>query len=315
MMLRAVFLVLACTLVNDGAAAADGVRICLNWAPGADHAPIYFAREQGWFADAGVAVDILPGGSSADALKKLAADDCEAAIADYGALRAARAGGRDLVAAMRLMSDSPLAFYWLEGTPIGSPADLADKRIGAYATDPPRRLWPTFAARHGLVETAVTWVDLPNNAKVAALARGDVDVAANGFYHHHVEYAEAFGDRLRVMWWRDLGLNPTGNVLALARWWVTAHPGAAQAFVRALQRGYATCAGDGEPCLAALLAANPYLDPTREHAKWQVFVPLSAPGRLAGTTFGAFESPPGAAPDRSVADEMLDPGLKVPAAH
>jgi len=310
MMTRILSVAFACALAANGAVAAEGVRICLNWAPGADHAPIFFAREQGWFAQADVAVDVLPGGNSADALKKLAGGECEAAIADFGALRAARTAGGNLVAVMRLMSDSPLAFYWLDSTRIDSPADLAGKRIAAYAADPPRRLWPIFAAKHGIVETSVTWVDRPNNAKVAALASGEVDVAGNGFYHHHVEYAEAFGDRLRVMRWRDLGINPPGNVLALSRAWIAAHPTAARAFVRAFQRGYAVCASNGEPCLDALLAANAHLDRARENAKWQVFVPLDAPARLAGTTFGAFESE---SSDGAATDELLDPTQKVPA--
>jgi NitT/TauT family transport system substrate-binding protein len=70
----------ACALVGllwcCHATAAEGMRVCLNWAPGADHSPLYHARQEGWFADAGLAVDILPGGHSADALRRLAEGEC-----------------------------------------------------------------------------------------------------------------------------------------------------------------------------------------------------------------------------------------------
>ena len=313
----AIFLLLAVAAATSFA--AEGVRLCLNWAPGADHAPIYFAREQGWFADANVAVDLLPGGGSGDALKKLAAGNCEAAISDFGAVRAAHASGRDIVAVMTIFADSPLAFYSLDSTPITGPAALAGKRIAGYATDPPRRLWPAFAARHSIEADSVTWVDLPNNAKVAALGRGEVDVAGNGFYHHHVEYFEAFGDRLRVLWWRELGPNPIGNVLALSRIWISSHPEAAQAFVRAMQRGYASCAREGAPCVTALIVANPHLNLAREQAKWAAALPLVAPPRRAGMTLGAFD-PEQVDPednrreggDAPYTDALLDPAVTSP---
>ena len=63
---------LACVLSPIAASAADGVRVCLNWAPGADHVPLYAARQQGAFADADLAVDLRPGGGSGDAIAKLA---------------------------------------------------------------------------------------------------------------------------------------------------------------------------------------------------------------------------------------------------
>mgnify|MGYP003673543312 CR=1 FL=1 len=36
------------------AGCAAEANLILNWTPGADHAPIYYAIEQGWYADAGL---------------------------------------------------------------------------------------------------------------------------------------------------------------------------------------------------------------------------------------------------------------------
>jgi len=156
----------AMLLCCGAATAAERLRVCLNWAPGADHAPLYHARQEGWFAAADVAVDILPGGQSADTLRRLAEGECEAAVADFGAVLSARAQDRDVVAVMAIGAHAPYAFYATDGSALRSPADLAGKRIAAYGTDPPRRLWGAFAARHGLALEAVHWIDLPNNAKV-----------------------------------------------------------------------------------------------------------------------------------------------------
>jgi NitT/TauT family transport system substrate-binding protein len=260
----------ACALVGllwcCHATAAEGMRVCLNWAPGADHSPLYHARQEGWFADAGLAVDILPGGHSADALRRLAEGECEAAIADFGALLGARRQGRDLVAVMAIGAHAPLALYAPDSAELRSPADLVGRRIAGYANDPPRRLWHAFAARHGIAPDAVRWIDLPNNAKVQALATGEVDVAANGFYHHHLEYATAFGDRLVVLWWRELGLDLLGNVLVMPAGAVPSR--AAADFVTLARRAWMTCLESPQPCLDALVAANPHLEPERERSKW-----------------------------------------------
>lgn len=282
-------LILLTALAAGAAGAADGVKLCLNWAPGADHAPLYYAREQGWFADADIALDIRAGGGSGDALAKLGTGECDAAIADFSALIAARVAGSDPVAVMNIFADSPLAFYSLDTAPIDTPQALAGKRIAAYATDPPKRLWAAYARTASMDAGSVTWVDRPNNAKVAALDHGDVDVAANGFYHHHAEYVAAFGSHLRVLWWRDIGINPYGNVLAVTARSMRTATSIVERLVTVVQRGYAVCGNPAMPCLDALVAANSHLDTAREGAKWAAAVPLLYPASAASATFGVFD--------------------------
>jgi len=59
--------------------------------------------------------------------------------------------------------------------------------------------------------------------------------------------------------------------------------------VRSVQRGYAACARQGEPCVAALVDANAHLIPGREQARWAAALPLIAPPRRAGRMLGAFD--------------------------
>lgn len=289
---------LACVLSPIAASAADGVRVCLNWAPGADHVPLYAARQQGAFADADLAVDLRPGGGSGDAIAKLASGECEVAVADFSAVIAARARGTKVVATFAFMADSPLAFYSIDGAPLASPGDVQARRLAADPKELARRLWPRFANLNGVAADAVTWVDRPNNAKVDALAKGEVDVATNTFYHHRAEFEHAFGDRLLVLWWRDFGLNPYGNVLVArdgdldAAWLARLVP--------IVQRAAAGCVRDGAPCLAALLGANPHLDAGQETGKWRAMQPLLGPQRLRGTTLGAFDA-------KRLADGLADP--------
>ncbi|MEK9725904.1 MAG: ABC transporter substrate-binding protein, partial [Rhodospirillaceae bacterium] len=56
---------LAVTVVQAGpAAAAEKVNFVLNWVPGGDHAPVYWAKEQGWYDKVGIDLVIENGTGS-----------------------------------------------------------------------------------------------------------------------------------------------------------------------------------------------------------------------------------------------------------
>lgn len=303
--------------------AADRMRICLNWAPGADHAPLYYARSEGWFSDVDLAVDFQPGGGSADALNKIEDGTCDAAVADLASVLTGDPQHPVAVALMALATDSPLAFYAVAPTPLVGLADVLDRRVAAAERELPRRLWPELAQRNGIDATRLQWITRPNNAKVEALKQGATDFAANTFYHHHTEYQAAFGARLQVLWWRDFGVNPYGNVLAVSARRLQDSAPEVSRLVPVVQRALVACVRAGDPCVAALLAANPHLDADRERSKWAAFRSLLAPDRSAGRIAGAFESarlvedarraglPPETLPAR-VKAHLLDATVRMP---
>ena len=45
-------------LANGSAQAAEKVNFILNWVAGGDHAPVYWAKSQGWYSDAGIDLNI-----------------------------------------------------------------------------------------------------------------------------------------------------------------------------------------------------------------------------------------------------------------
>jgi NitT/TauT family transport system substrate-binding protein len=263
--------------------------LCLNWAPAADHAPLYHARAEGWFAEAELATEIRPGGGSGDALERLEANECDAAIADYAAVVAARARGMSPLGILTVFADSPLAFFSLRPRQVEMLADLAGRRIAADPRELARRLWPVLMKQNALTNLKVQWLDTPNNAKVEALASGTADVATSTFYHHALEFERAFGERLSVIHWRAHGVNPYANVLAVRESVASGDPSLPGRLAEVVQRAQAACSRNPGPCLDALLLANPHLDREVETARWLLVAPLMAPRRLTGSIMGAFE--------------------------
>lgn len=298
------------------ATAADRMVLCLNWAPGADHAALYQARAEGWFAEAELATEIRPGGGSGDALSRLEAGECDAAIADHAAVVAARASGSRSVGILTVFADSPLAFFSVRPGQVETLADLAGRRVAADPRELARRLWPLLLKRNALADLKVQWLDTPNNAKVEALASGAADVAASTFYHHAREFEQAFGERLSVMHWRDHGVNPYANVVAVRESVTHEDPSLPRRLAEVVQRAQLACTRDPAPCLEALLVANPHLDRDTEAARWRLAVPLMAPRRLSGGIMGAFEPDRPEAtcdsPGASCTNRFLSPTHRMP---
>ena len=44
--------------------AGQSVSLILNWTPAADHSPFYYAKSQGWYANAGIDLSIVVGKGS-----------------------------------------------------------------------------------------------------------------------------------------------------------------------------------------------------------------------------------------------------------
>lgn len=267
---------------------AEPVRIQLNWVAGADHAPLYYALQQGWFAARNVDLQVTPGGGSAFTLAALGRGEFDMGIADLLTVMRGPAGAQSVIAVMNLFVNAPHSFYWLKDSGIHGLADFPGRRLGTLKDDPARRLWRALAARTGVDADSVTWVDMAHSMKVEALAAGRIDVATNAFFHNHAAYEEAFGARLVELRWRTLGFNPSSNAIIARTEFLAAHAGAVTAVVQVMQRAVSVCLRDPDPCLRALLDANPHLDAANTRRNWLLVEELlRAPD--ADTTVGVFD--------------------------
>ncbi|MDH5204924.1 MAG: ABC transporter substrate-binding protein, partial [Hylemonella sp.] len=64
---------LGLALVVAPALAQQKLDFILNWVPGGDHAPYYYAKEMGWYKAAGIDLNLEPGKGSAVAVRKVGA--------------------------------------------------------------------------------------------------------------------------------------------------------------------------------------------------------------------------------------------------
>ena len=270
---------LACAgLAGLGAHAAEPLTIALNWTPNAQHAPLYYARVQGWYGAAGIDLTIEPVLGSPAAIERVGTQRAALAVVDFVAWLRAAADSASVMpgtAVLALEDASPYALYFDRERGLEQAARLPGRRLASQARDPMRALWPVLAARQGF-DSAPQWVDLINRDKPEALARGEIDAALNPFLHNHLAYVSALGERLGVLWWRALGFDAYGLVLVAGAPSIERSPELLHRFVEVTHKAWAQCRAAPAPCIAALRAAQPDLDAGHELALWQLAQPAHA---------------------------------------
>ncbi len=127
---RIAFSALLTATSSCSAFAAEKVSIRLNWVPGTEHSFLYLGREKGWFAEAGIDLEIIAGQGSTVSVKTVGAGETPFAIADVATVARAWDAGIPLVAAAVLLKESPTVVYSLKAKNITKMADLCGKKVG-----------------------------------------------------------------------------------------------------------------------------------------------------------------------------------------
>ena len=249
------------------AAAQQKLDFFLNWVPGGDHAPYYYAKKLGWYAKEGIDLNLEPGKGSALAVQKVGAGANPIGLADMGNVLLGKAKGADTVGVFNVYANSPQGLYWLKSSGIKGIKDFPGKKIGNPAADGARPMWPALAKANGVDPKSVTWVNIDANAKLSALKSKAIDITTSFYNIHHV-FQKELGDDMGFVAWRDVGLNPYGNSVIVNEEWLKKNKPLVDKFVKVTQRAFAACVKEPKPCVDALVEANGALTVENEMQNW-----------------------------------------------
>jgi NitT/TauT family transport system substrate-binding protein len=251
------------------AAAQQKLDFILNWVPGGDHAPYYYAKKLGWYAKEGIDLNLEPGKGSALAVQKVGAGANAIGLADMGNVLLGRAKGADSVAVYNVYANSPQGLYWLKSSGIKGIKDFPGRKIGNPAADGARPMWPALAKANGIDPKSVTWVNVDANAKLSALKSKSIDITTSFYNIHHI-FQRELGDDMGFVAWRDIGLNPYGNSVIVNAAFLAKNRPLIDRFVKVTQRAFAACVKDPKPCVEALIEANGALKYDNELQNWML---------------------------------------------
>ena len=251
------------------AAAQTKLDFILNWVPGGDHAPYYYAKAQGWYAKDGIDLNIEPGKGSMLAAQKVGAGANPVGLADMANVLIAKGKGANMVGVYNVYANSPQGLYWLKSSGIRGIKDFAGKKIGNPAADGARPMWPALAKANGVDPKSVIWVNVDANAKLSALKSKAIDITTSFYNIHHI-FQRELGADLGFVAWRDVGLNPYGNSVVVNADFLAKNKPLIARFVKVTQRAFAACVADPRPCVQALVDANGALKFDNEMTNWSL---------------------------------------------
>jgi ABC-type nitrate/sulfonate/bicarbonate transport system substrate-binding protein len=239
------------------------ITLMLNWTPNAHHAGIYIAKANGWYADAGLDVNIVePAEAGTEAV--VASGKAEFGVSQAESVIPARAQGLPLVSIATILPHDDSSLMALASSGITRPRDLDGKTYGAFGGALEKALIDQLVACDGGHPDTVKFVDVGNVDYIAGMEQGRYDF---------VWVFEGW-DALRA---RDV-LNKQINTIKFIDYtqcipdWYTPliitnetmlkdHPDIVKKFLAATARGYQEAIAHPDEAASALLKLAPELDP------------------------------------------------------
>ena len=215
----------------------------LVWNPNVENTATVLAQQNGYFADEGLDVDILPGGPEVAADAQVVSGNADMAILTSEALANAVANGAPLVGMGAVYQRSPSAILTKADSGITEPKDLEGKRFGVSQTD--QRVYEPFFKSAGVDISKITIVS--TGADPSSLMSGEVDAMSSVAANQPVVVRE-HGVKTREIPLADYGYNRWSGVITV-RSDALATDGSRQRLIgmaRAIERGAEASVADPE---------------------------------------------------------------------
>jgi ABC-type nitrate/sulfonate/bicarbonate transport system substrate-binding protein len=238
----------------SAAAIPTKVRLALDWTPNTNHTGFYVAQSKGWYADAGIELEVLPyGGTAPESI--LAAHQAECGISFGDSLTFAVAAGAPIKSVMAILQHTAQEIAVLDSSTIERPKDLDGKTYAGFGY--PNEV-PTLQAvikdDGGTGEFDTVTLD---TAAYEALYNRRADFVITFAAWEGVEAAQR-NIALRAFKFTDYGFPDFYQVvLACDASWLAKEPAAAKAFVGATVKGFQLAASDPDAAAAILVEQNP----------------------------------------------------------
>ncbi|WP_134725925.1 ABC transporter substrate-binding protein [Paracoccus luteus] len=202
-------------LTTAPALAADKMTLMLDWFVNPDHAPIVLAQDKGFFADAGLEVEIVAPADPADPPKLVAAGHADLAVTYQPQLHLQVHEGLPLVRVGTLIG-MPLNCLMVRADgPVQSMADLKGRKIGFSVSGVEQAIVSALLKGAGLTLDDVQMINV-NWSLTPALMTGQVDATIGGFRNFEPTQMRIAGGEGRCFFIEEEGLPAYDELIFVA---------------------------------------------------------------------------------------------------
>ena len=205
------------------------IIVQLDWVAEPEHGGFYQAAAKGFFKDAGLDVELIPGGPNAFVTQKVATNQAQIGQGDSTNTLLAIAQDIPVIQIAAVFQNDPSVFMLHSGNPVTRFEDLAGKTVMAR---PEWALLPYLKNKY-----KIDFNLIPQNYSVANFV-ANKDLIQQGYYiaePYHI--IKAGGEMPRFLYAWDAGFDAYAVLLA-NKTWLAAHPDQARAFVKAYIKGW-----------------------------------------------------------------------------
>lgn len=226
------------TTANSGTAASGAkapvtlrkVKLLLNWFPEAEHGGFYAAQVEGYYREAGLDVEIVPGGPNVPVAQQVASKQMQFGVVNADQICFARAKEAAIVALMAPLQISPRCLIVHEKSGIKTFDDIHDMTVAMSNTN----AFSHFLRKKFPFKN-VQIVPYPGNV-TQFLSKADY--AQQGYVFSEPFVAKQQGGDPKVLMVSDVGFNPYTSCLISHDEFVKSEPELVRGMVQASIRGW-----------------------------------------------------------------------------
>jgi NitT/TauT family transport system substrate-binding protein len=256
--MKLVPLLLALTLLASGCAKKDAaaptaaapfkITVQLDWVPEPEHGGFFQAQARGFFKEAGLEIELVPGGPNAFVMQKLATGQAHIGQADSTNTILAVAQGLPVTQIGAVFQNDPSVLMLHAENPIMRFEDLNGKTLMAR---PEWAFLPYLKKKYG-----IDFQLIPFNFSVANFI-ANKDFIQQGYYIAEPYFITKGGAKApKYLYAWDAGFDAYA-VLVTNKTWAAQHPEQVRAFLRAYIRGWQEyLEGDPTPAHALMKQMN-----------------------------------------------------------
>ncbi len=270
---------------ETGGSEREALSLALDFYPNPDHAGIYMAEKEGFFEEAGLDVSISSPSDPAAPIKQVATGQSDLAITYEPEVMLAHEQGLPVVAVAALVNRPLTSLIWLKKSGIKGVGQLAGKTVATAGIPYQEAFLKTILARVHLQPSAVKEVNV-GFGLLPALVGGSAQAMLGGYSNVEGVDLRERGKEPVITPVDKLGV-PTYDELVLVAnpKKLEEDPDPYRLFVAALTRGTETAVADPKAASAAILEANPELEPKLNEAEVEATLPLLG-AKTAGQPYG-----------------------------
>ncbi len=244
---------------KEQSAVLRDVKIVLDWSPNTNHTGLYVAKEQGFYKEEGLNVDILlPGSGGADAM--VASGEVPFGVSYQESVTQGRTQGVPLVSIAAVIQHNTSGFAAPVDRGIKSPKDYEGKKYGGWGSPVEEAILKSIMDQTGADVGKVKFINMGESDYFTAVKR-DIDFAWIFYAWTGIE-AELRGEPLDMQYVKDYTdkLDYYTPVIVTNEKTAASDPELVKAFMRATSKGYEYTIEHPEESADILLKAVPELD-------------------------------------------------------